>query len=209
MHSPFASIQTSSIFPMVAPNSDIVSLSIHIMGTFFSCTQNDAYVKDNFDTSPIPLGSVKIISAPLKCHGPLAIALLSSAFVANLNMNVFSPMVSTFTSLIVCHACYIANFSPFLFTFLFVNTLPTRHPATIFSSFDFIVLLKNTFPSSPPFKVIALHFCINSYVSILNTKESLLENHTNLYLKSSPTRYLMLGSFITTSLTGKKEILVR
>lgn len=110
IHSPTSSVSISYTLPIFFPTSIITSLFMHMMHKLWICTQNDMYMKDCFFVLPIPLGSDNTISARSKCHGPRIKVLFFSSSEPNLNKNIFSPMLSTFTSLTVLYTCWIVIF---------------------------------------------------------------------------------------------------
>lgn len=74
-----------------------------------------------------------------------------------------------------------------LLTFLFVSTLPTKHPATICSPFAFILFFKETLPSPPPVKSYGFTLADRgSSMPIMSLKDNLLDTNN---LRSSPISY--------------------
>lgn len=87
----FVTIPTSSTLLIASISSVNVSLSIHIMGTFWGCNQMDTWVNDCFDTSPILFGSENKMTALAKCHGSLVSVLFLLVSAPNLRMNTLFP----------------------------------------------------------------------------------------------------------------------
>lgn len=181
-HSLWASIPMSSTFPTLKPNYLIMLASIHINDTLWIWILKEAWEKDCFLILPIPLGSWSTIKALSKCHGPLVRTLFLSSSRENLNMKMLLLRLSILNSLTVRQAWCRAILSSSRLTPLARRIFPIKHPAIALDHFSFIWPPKIIWSASSPSRVIALHFCISSSVSISCYKSTHFSSFTRLSL---------------------------
>lgn len=120
-------MSTSKTSPILLPKISPVSTVIQTIGMLWICTQKGAMLKFNFESSPVPWGSVKIKRALSKSHGPSVKTRFLSAGDWNWKIKVLLPRLSVFTPWMLRQICWMVVLKPSQRMDLLVQTFLTRH----------------------------------------------------------------------------------